>query len=614
MTVKTPTATPPGGGNTVEISRPMTVGDLAAHLRLAPADVQRELMKLGILANLNAEVTVENATKVAQARGFQVTSGNGAAAPTAARAPAAAPAKPKKGRATGPVPRPPIVVIMGHVDHGKTTLLDAIRNTNVTDQEFGGITQHIGAYQVAVPTGEEKDGKRVLKRITFLDTPGHEAFTAMRARGAQGADIAIIVVAADDGVMPQTVEAINHAKAAKVQIIVAVNKVDKPDANVQRVSEQMAAQDIVPEAWGGPYVFVEVSAVERLGIDELLEYILLQADLAELTADPNGPAEGTIIEAKLDPGKGPVATVLVETGTLEVGDAVVAGTASGKIRALMDDRGRQVRYAGPAMPVEILGLGSTPLAGDRLQAVENERMARQIVQEREQQSREAKLKSTSRGVTLEALYRQIREGEIKDLNIIIKADVQGSVEAVRQSIERLQNEEVRVSVLHSGVGNVGESDILLASASQAVVLGFNVKVDAQARRAAADEGVQVKTYKIIYDLIEDVQASLEGMLKPVYREVVLGHATVRATFKLPRGGVVAGCYVNDGRILRGAQARVQRGKQLIATSEIDSLKHLKDDVREMAAGFECGILLDDFNDFQEGDVIEAFQTEQVSRR
>jgi translation initiation factor IF-2 len=591
----------------------MTVGDLAAHLRITPADVQRELMKLGILANLNAEVTVENATKVAQARGFKVTTGNGAAAP-AARATAAAPAKPKKGRTTGPVPRPPVVVIMGHVDHGKTTLLDAIRNTHVTDQEFGGITQHIGAYQVEVPSGDGKDGKRQTKKITFLDTPGHEAFTAMRARGAQGADIAIIVCAADDGVMPQTIEAINHAKAAGVRIIVAVNKVDKPDANVQRVLEQMAAQDIVPEAWGGPYVFVEVSAVERLGIDELLEYILLEAELAELTADPNLPAEGTIIEAKLDPGKGPVATVLVESGTLFVGDAVVAGTASGKIRAMMDDRGRQVQRAGPAMPVELLGLSSTPLAGDRLQVVENERLARQMVQERELLSREARMKASGRGVTLEALYRQIREGEVKDLNIIVKADVQGSVEAVRQSIERLQNEEVRVNVLHAGVGNVGESDILLASASQAVVLAFNVKTDAQARRAAADEGVEIKSYKIIYDLIEDVQAALEGMLKPVYREVILGHATVRATFKLPRGGVVAGCYVNDGKVLRGAQARVQRGKQLVHTGEVDSLKHIKEDVREMAAGFECGILMDDFNDFQEGDVIEVFQTEQVSRR
>jgi translation initiation factor IF-2 len=597
----------------VEIARPMTVGELAAHLRITPADVQRELMKVGILANLNAEVSVDNATKVAQARGFSVTSGNGAAAPTAARA-ALAPAKAKKGRTTGPVPRPPVVVIMGHVDHGKTTLLDAIRNTHVTDQEFGGITQHIGAYQVAVPGAEEKDGKRRVKKITFLDTPGHEAFTAMRARGAQGADIAIIVVAADDGVMPQTVEAINHAKAAGVRIIVAVNKVDKPDANVQRVSEQMAAHDIVPEAWGGTYVFVEVSAVERLGIDELLEYILLEAELAELTADPNVPAEGTIIEAKLDPGKGPVATVLVDSGTLEVGSAVVAGTSSGKIRAMMDDRGRQVQYAGPATPVELLGLSTTPLAGDRLQVVENERVARQIVQERELLSREAKMKASGRGVTLEALYRQIREGEVKDLNIIVKADVQGSVEAVRQSIERLQNEEVRVNVLHAGVGNVGESDILLASASQAVVLGFNVKVDAQAKRAAADEGVQVKTYKIIYDLIEDVQASLEGMLKPVYREVILGHATVRATFKLPKSGVVAGCYVNDGKVVRGAQARVQRGKQLIHTGEVDSLKHIKEDVREMAAGFECGILMDDFNDFQEGDVIEVFQTEVVSRR
>jgi translation initiation factor IF-2 len=436
----------------------------------------------------------------------------------------------------------------------------------------------------------------------------------MRARGAQGADIAILVVAADDGVMPQTVEAINHAKAAKVRVIVAVNKVDKPDANLQRVMEEMAAQEIVPKAWGGDYDFVEVSATERLGIDDLLEYILYEAEVAELTADPDLPAEGTIIEAKLDPGKGPVATVLVESGTLEVGDAVVAGTASGKIRAMMDDRGRQVPYAGPATPVELLGLSSTPLAGDRLQVVENERLARQMVQERALQNRDAKMKATGRGVTLEALYRQIQEGSIKDLNVIVKADVQGSVEAVRQSLERMQNEEVRVIVLHAGVGNVGESDILLASASQAVVLAFNVKVDAQAKRAAADEGVEIKSYKIIYDLIEDVQAAMEGMLKPVYREVVLGHATVRATFKLPKSGVVAGCYVNDGKVVRGAQARVQRGKQLIHTGEVDSLKHIKEDVREMAAGFECGILMEDFNDFQEGDVFEVFQMEQVSRR
>jgi translation initiation factor IF-2 len=591
----------------------MTVGDLATHLKISSADVQRELLKLGILANLNAEVSVENATKVAQARGFQVTAGNGAVAGLApAPTPAAAPAK--RGRPSGPVARPPVVVIMGHVDHGKTTLLDAIRNTHVTDQEFGGITQHIGAYQVAVPTGEEKDGKKVTRRITFLDTPGHEAFTAMRARGAKGADIAIIVVAADDGVMPQTIEAINHAKAAGVQIIVAVNKIDKEDANLQRVMEEMAAQEIVPAAWGGPYDFVEVSALERLGLDDLLEHIVFAADTAELTADPNGPAEGTIIEAKLDPGKGPVATVLVESGTLEVGDAVVAGTAAGKVRAMMDDRGRPVRYAGPATPVELLGLSNTPLAGERLQVVENERVARQMVQEREQQNRDARMKATSRGVTLEALYRQIQQGEVKDLNVIIKGDVQGSVEAVRQSLERMQNEEVRVHVVHAAVGNVGESDILLASATQAVVLAFNVKADTQAKRAAVDEGVEIKSYKIIYDLIEDVQAAMEGMLKPVYREVILGHATVRATFKLPRGGVVAGSYVNDGRVVRGAEARVQRGKQVVHTGEIDSLKHLKDDVREMAAGFECGILMDDFNDFQEGDVIEVFQMEQVSRR
>ncbi len=598
----------------MEISRPMTVGDLAAHLRISSADAQRELMKLGILANLNAEVSLENATKVAQARGFQVTTGNGAAAVKAPAAAAPVTAKGKKSRASGPMPRPPVVVIMGHVDHGKTSLLDTIRSTNVTDHEFGGITQHIGAYQVAVPAGEAKDGKRATKKITFLDTPGHEAFTAMRARGAKGADIAVLVCAADDGVMPQTIEAINHAKAAGVRIIVAVNKVDKEDANVQRVMEQMSAHEIVPSAWGGPYEFVEVSATTRFGIDDLLEYILYEAELAELTADPNVPAEGTIIEAKLDPGKGPVATVLVEQGTLETGAAVMAGTASGKIRAMIDDRGRPVQFAGPATPVELLGLSSTPMAGDRLQVVENERLARQLVQERELVSREARMKATSRGVTLEALFRQIQQGEVKDLNIIVKADVQGSVEAVRQSLEGLHNEEVRVIVLHAGVGNVGESDILLASASQAVVMAFNVKTDVQAKRAAADEGVEIKSYKIIYDLIEDVQAAMEGMLKPVYREVILGHATVRATFKLPRSGVVAGCYVNDGKVIRGAQARVNRGKQLVYTGEIDSLKHLKDDAREMAAGFECGILLDDYNDFQEGDVIEAYQMELVSRR
>jgi translation initiation factor IF-2 len=605
--------TPPSPTQQIEISGPVTVGELASRLGVSPADIQRDLMKIGILANLNAQVSVENATKVAQGRGFQVKSKDGktAAAPAPAPTPAA-----KKARPAGPAPRPPVVVIMGHVDHGKTTLLDTIRRTNVTEQEFGGITQHIGAYQVEVPSGEEKDGKPVMKKITFLDTPGHEAFTAMRARGARGADIAILVVAADDGIMPQTVEAIQHAKAANVRIIIAINKVDVPNANVQRVMQQLVDQALVPRAWGGEYDAVEISAKENLGVDELLEHVLFEAEDAELMADPNvEPAEGTIIEARLDPGKGTVATVLVENGTLREGDAVVAGTAYGKIRAMMNDRGQRITRATPATPVELLGLSSVPGAGDRLQVVENERDARRIVQERADQSREQRLGGRSGGrVTLEDLFRQIQQGETKELNLILKGDVQGSVEAVRQSVERLENEDVRVKVVASGVGNVGESDILLASASNAIVIGFNVKVDAQAKRVAADEGVDIRTYKIIYDLIEDVERAMRGMLTPVYQEVILGKADVRALFKLPRGGVVAGCYITEGRMLRGAKARVYRNKKLIhPNDEIDSLKHFKEDVREIAAGYECGIKLDDFNQFEEGDVIEAFQMEQVNK-
>jgi translation initiation factor IF-2 len=591
----------------------MTVGDLAALLGITPADVQRDLMKIGILANLNAQVTVDNATKVAQGRGFQVRSKDGKAAAVAGPAPAPVA---RKVRATGPVPRPPVVVIMGHVDHGKTTLLDTIRRSNVTEQEFGGITQHIGAYQVDVPTGEEKDGKPVTKKITFLDTPGHEAFTAMRARGARGADIAILVVAADDGVMPQTAEAIQHAKAANVRIIIAINKIDVPNANVQKVLQGLMDHGLMPRAWGGEYDAVEISAIQGLGIDDLLEHVLFEAEDAQLTADPNAePAEGTIIEARLDPGKGAVATVLVESGTLREGDAVVAGTAFGKIRAMLNDRGQRVPRATPATPVELLGLSSVPAAGDRLTVVENDREARRIATERANESREQRFGGRGGGrVTLEDLFRQIQQGEVKELNLILKADVQGSVEAVRQSVERLKNEEVRVQVVAAGVGNIGESDVLLASASNAIIIGFNVKADAQAKRVAADEGVDIRVYKIIYDLIEDVEKAMRGMLAPVFQEVILGKAEVRALFKLPRGGVVAGCYVTDGRIVRNAQARVFRNKKVIQqTDKIDSLKHFKEDVREMAAGYECGIQLDHFKEFQEGDIIEAFQVEQVHK-
>jgi translation initiation factor IF-2 len=606
--------TPPSPTQEIEIPAPLTVGELAAQLGISPADVQRDLMKIGILANLNAQVTVANATKVAQARGFHVKSKDGkspAAAPASALGPTG-----KKTRPAGPVPRPPVVVIMGHVDHGKTTLLDSIRRSNVTEQEFGGITQHIGAYQVDVETEEKKDDKPVTKKITFLDTPGHEAFTAMRARGARGADIAVLVVAADDGVMPQTVEAINHAKAAGVRIIIAINKVDLPGANVQRVMQQLTDNGLVPRAWGGDYDAVEVAAKEGLGVDDLLEHVLFEAEAAELKADPNAvPADGTIIEARLDPGKGPVATVLVDNGTLLEGDAVIAGTAFGKIRAMMNDRGQRVQKAGPATPVELLGLSTAPMAGDRLQVVENERDARRIVSDRRDQSREQRFGGRGGGrITLEDLFRQIQQGEIRDLNLVVKGDVQGSVEAVRQSLERLQNEEVRVQVIAASVGNVGESDILLASASSAIVIGFNVKVDPQAKRAAADEGVDIRTYKIIYDLIEDVEKALTGMLTPVFKEVVLGKAEVRMLIRVPRSGVVAGSYVTDGKIVRGAEARLFRDKKVIYTGKIDSLKHFKEDVREMAAGFECGILLDNFNDFKEGDIIEAFQMEQINKR
>jgi translation initiation factor IF-2 len=617
VSLKTPSPplpTPDGkqGVKEIEITGPITVGDLAARLRISPAQVQQDLMKLGILANLNQTVSVENAVKVAQGRGVPVRAQDGRPQPRMATP--AAPAAPKKPRAGQPVARPPVVVIMGHVDHGKTTLLDTIRKTNVTDSEFGGITQHIGAYQVEVESSPGPDGKPTSKRITFLDTPGHEAFTAMRARGARVTDIAVLVVAADDGIMPQTIEALSHAKAAGVPIIVAVNKVDLENANPQRVLTQLMEHDIVPEDFGGKTTTVQLSAKTGEGVRDLLDYILLEAELAELTADPTADASGTIIEAKLDPGKGPVATVLVESGTLFVGDAVVAGTTYGKIKAMMDDRGRRLNRAGPAMPVEVLGLARVPMAGDRLEVVESERVARTLGAERDDMARAERFQG-ARGarVSLEDLYRQIREGEIKDLNLVVKADVQGSVEAVRQALERLENPEVRVNVIHAGVGNVGESDILLASAAGAIVIGFNVKVDPQAQRAAQDEGVDIRTYRIIYDLLEEVQLAMDGLLTPIFQEVSLGKATVRAVFKLPRG-LVAGCYVNEGLVRRGADVRLIRGREVIHTGKIDSLKHLKDDVREMAAGYECGIMMDGFNNYQEGDVFEAFQMEQVVRR
>ena len=498
--------------------------------------------------------------------------------------------------------RPPVVTIMGHVDHGKTSLLDAIRNSSVTEGEAGGITQHIGAYTVCC------NGKQ----ITFIDTPGHEAFTSMRARGAQVTDIVILVVAADDGIMPQTIEAINHAKAAGVPIIVAINKMDKPDANPDRVKQQLTEYELVSEEWGGQTIIVPVSAKKQQGLDHLLEMILLQADVLELKANPNRLAKGTIIEAKLDKGRGPLATVLVQNGTLRRGDTIVAGTAYGKVRAMTDDKGNVVNEAGPSTPVEVLGFSEVPDAGDILNVAEVDKLSRQVVEERRDKIKAAQLKSKSK-VSLDDLFTQLAADELKDLNIIVKADVQGSVEAVKQALEKLSNEEVRVRCIHGGVGAITGTDIMFASASNAIVIGFNVRPDTSARTMAEKENVDVRLYRVIYNAIDDVKAAMRGMFKPVFKEVELGRATVRETFKVTGVGTIAGAYVNDGKITRSAQIRVLRDSVVIHEGKISSLKRFKDDAKEVLTSFECGIGIDGFNDLQEGDVIEAFVMEEVKR-
>lgn len=622
MSLKTPNVPPASGGGDeeklIEINGPITVTDLAGKMGVRPQDIQRELINLGVLANLNTPVAVDQAAKVAEKMGFLAVTPEAkpkavGAAPAASTAGAAAPAKTKKARPSGPVQRPPVVVVMGHVDHGKTTLLDTIRRTDKAAGEFGGITQHIGAFSTAVETDELREGKKVMRRITFLDTPGHEAFTQMRARGSSIADIAILVVAADDGVMPQTIEAIDHAKAAKVPMIVAVNKIDLAEADPTRVLTELTQHGIVPEDFGGETGTVQISAKQNLGVDDLLERIMLEADVLELQADPNGPAEGVIIEARLDPGKGPVASVLVESGSLFAGDSVVVGSIYGRVKAMTDDRGTKVNRAGPATPVEILGLSSVPAAGDRLETVENDREARQIAQQREVEAREAKLGGHAGRLSLETLFSKIQQGDVKELNLILKADVQGSLEAVRDSLEKLSTSEVRVNILRAGVGAIGESDILLASASNAIVFGFNTKVDPNAKRLATDEGIEIRIYKIIYELIDAVTISMTGLLAPVFQEVKLGHAVLRATFRLPNGNVVAGCYVQDGIIRRNAQIRVIRGKDVLHEGDIGSLRHVKENVREMAAGYECGIILDGFNAYEEGDILECYEVKQVAR-
>ena len=501
------------------------------------------------------------------------------------------------------VSRPPVVCVMGHVDHGKTSLLDAIRQTNVTAREAGGITQHIGASVIEI------NGRK----ITFLDTPGHEAFTAMRMRGAQSTDIAILVVAADDGVMPQTVEAINHAKAAGVEIIVAINKIDKPSANVDKVKQELAEYELIPEDWGGSTIFVPVSAHTKEGITDLLEMVLLTADVLELKANPNRKGRGLVIEAELDKGKGPVATVLVQKGTLKVGDTIAAGACYGKIRAMMDDKGRRVKEAGPSTPVEILGLNDVPQAGEVFVATENEKEARSFAETFISEGKNKLLEDTKAKLSLDDLFSQIKAGNVKELPLIIKADVQGSVEAVKQSLTKLSNEEVVVKVIHGGVGAINESDVSLASASNAIIIGFNVRPDATAKSIAEREKVDVRLYKVIYQAIEDVEAAMKGMLDPVFEEKVIGHAVIRQLFKASGVGTIAGSYVLDGKFQRGCSCRITREGEQIYEGPLASLKRFKDDVKEVAAGYECGLVFEKFNDLKEDDQIEAYMMVEVPR-
>lgn len=574
---------PPGVATEVRLEGSLTVGELAQRLGVPAAEVVRRLLEVGVLAGVNQQIPLETAKAVAEAMGARVVT-----------EPAKAPAPRQRLRvAQEGDPRPPVVTVLGHVDHGKTTLLDTIRHTNVAAGEFGGITQHIGAYQV------ERGGRR----ITFIDTPGHEAFTALRARGAQVTDVAVLVVAADDGVMPQTVEAINHAKAAQVPIVVAINKVDLPQANPERVKQQLAELGLVPEEWGGDVVMVPVSARTGQGIDDLLEMILLVAELHDLRADPRKPARGTVLEARLDRGRGPVATVLVQEGTLRVGDGVVVGEVYGKVRAMTDDRGQRLQQAGPSTPVEVVGLSDVPTAGDLLEVVPDERRAKAIAEERRERRRAAELAQARKG-SLEELV------EVRELRLIVKADVHGSLEAITNALQRVQTDEVKVNVLHAAVGAVTESDVMLAAASRAVVLGFNVRPDPAARKLAEQEGVDVRLYRLIYEALDDLQALIKGLAAPKVTEVVLGHAEVRRIFHISRVGTVAGCYVRDGRIPRSAQVRLVRDGAVVYEGRLASLRRFKDDVREVAAGFECGMVLENFQDIKEGDVIEAYAVQE----
>ncbi len=586
---------------TVVIPEVISVREFAERLGVEPNQLLQDLIALGKFVAINQPIDFETAQKVAEKYG-KVVKLEGAEEETTLEAEL----QETPDREEDLKPRPPVITVMGHVDHGKTTLLDYIRNTKVAEREAGGITQHIGASVVEVDTSEGK------KKLVFLDTPGHEAFTAMRARGAQVTDIAVLVVAADDGVMPQTVEAINHAKAAGVPIIVAINKIDKPGANPERVKQELTQHGLIPEDWGGDTVMVPVSAKTGEGVDELLEMIALQADIMELKANPDKPARGVVLEAKLDKKRGPVATLLVQNGTLKIGDAVVAGLYAGKIRAMFDDKGRPVKEAGPAMPVEVLGLEDVPLAGDKFYVVESLEKAREIAAKRQELARQSALEREKR-VSLEELFSQMKAGEIKELNVVLKADAQGSVEAIRKSLEELSTDEVKVNIIHAGVGPITENDVMLAAASNAIVIGFNVRPDSAARKAAEKEKVDVRTYRVIYDIVDEIKKAMEGLLEPEEKEVYLGSAEVRATFKVPKVGTVAGCYVRDGVIRRNASVRLVRDGVVIYDGKIASLKRFKEDVREVQAGYECGVGLENFNDIKVGDVIECYTIEKVNR-
>ena len=571
----------------------ITVGDLALKLKITASEIIKKLMQQGVMASINQVIDYDTAAIVAMEIGAKVEH------EVVVTIEDRLFSEDVQDEEKDLQERCPVVVVMGHVDHGKTSILDAIRHSNVTAGEAGGITQHIGAYQVQVQG----------RPITFLDTPGHEAFTSMRSRGAQITDIAVLVVAADDGIMPQTVEAINHAKAAGVSVIVAINKIDKPGANPERVKQQLTEQGLVPEEWGGDVICCPVSALTGEGLDNLLEMILLTADVQGLRANPNRMARGAVIEARLDKGRGPIATLLVQNGTLHTGDILIAGTALGRVRVMTNDRGERIQEAGPSTPVEIMGLDSTPDAGDSFNAVEDERLARELVDQRKFEQKQEQFSSYHK-VTLDNLFSQIAEGEVKELPIIIKADVQGSVEAVRQSLEKLSNDEVRVKVIHGAVGAVNRSDVMLADASNAIIVGFNVRPDPSARDDAETAGVEIRLYRVIYDAIEEISTAMKGMLAPKVREVELGRAEVRQVYKISNVGTVAGCYVQEGKVTRNAKIRIVRDGIIVGDDEVAGLRRFKDDVREVARGYECGITLQRFSDLKEGDVFEAYEMEE----